>query len=63
MGIARNRAIDLLRGRQHHARQRERRSLGLPELPDRVWQDDMSDAVALHETVAAALRELTTGQR
>jgi RNA polymerase sigma-70 factor (ECF subfamily) len=61
MGIARNRAIDLLRSRSHRARVRERTAL-LPELPA-VLAMDPADAVAARRAVLDALRQLSEGQR
>jgi RNA polymerase sigma-70 factor, ECF subfamily len=62
MGITRNRAIDLLRGRQHQARLRENAPLpdtGLAE-PSTA---DASEEVVLRETVGRALAELSEPQR
>jgi RNA polymerase sigma-70 factor (ECF subfamily) len=61
MGIARNRAIDLLRSRPHQARLREREPLvGLVSEPA---QRDVADSVTLRLAVASALQELPIGQR
>jgi len=61
MGIARNRAIDLLRSRSHQARLREREPLvGLAREPA---QRDVTDSVTLRLAVASALQELPIGQR
>ncbi len=61
MGIARNRAIDLLRSRTHQARLREREPLmGLASEPA---QRDVSDSVTLRRAVASALQDLSIGQR
>ena len=62
LGITRNRAVDLLRGRQHQARLREREPLtepgrAEPETPDRT------DEVVLHAMVGQALTELSESQR
>lgn len=60
MGITRNRAIDLLRGRQHQARLRERTSL------DQSHGDAVPDAVhavVLRQVVGAALAALPPQQR
>ena len=62
LGIARNRAIDVLRGRQHQARLREREPL--PEPGD--WEPataDRSDEVVLYTLVGQALAELSEAQR
>ena len=61
MGIARNRAIDLLRSRPHQARLREREPLaGLTSEPA---QRDATDSVTLRRAVASALQGLPIGQR
>jgi RNA polymerase sigma-70 factor (ECF subfamily) len=61
MGIARNRAIDLLRSRPHQARLREREPLvGLASEPT---QRDVTDSVTLRLAVASALQVLPIGQR
>jgi len=62
MGIGRNRAIDILRGRQHQARLRERTPLPEdgqhePSTPDR------GEEVVLRATVVQALAELSLPQR
>ena len=62
LGIARNRAIDVLRGRQHQARMRERDPLpesgaGEPHV------SDSADEVALRAEVTQALAELSQSQR
>jgi len=61
MGIARNRAIDLLRSRTHQARLRERERLktGLPDSA----HTDTSNAVGLRRDVTSALGALSTVQR
>jgi RNA polymerase sigma-70 factor (ECF subfamily) len=59
-GIARHRAIDLLRGRQHQARLRERDTLS--EAAQRP-APETTDLMLLREAVNAALAELTTGER
>ncbi|PYM99775.1 MAG: RNA polymerase subunit sigma-70 [Candidatus Rokuibacteriota bacterium] len=61
MGIARNRAIDLLRSRSHQARMRER-TAPLPEIPTTLPRDPV-DAVVSRRAVLDALRELSEGQR
>ena len=61
MGIARNRAIDLLRSRSHQQRIRERaprpREAAVPPA------DELSGAVSERVTVLHALRALSDGQR
>ena len=59
MGIARNRAIDLLRSRSHQARLRERSG---PSRDAHV-SGHPGDAVALRRDVVAALEALPAGQR
>lgn len=61
MGIARNRAIDLLRSRSHQARMRER-TAPLSEIPMTLPRDPV-DAVVSRRAVLDALRELSEGQR
>src|SRR2546428_9734644 len=61
MGIARNRAIDLLPSRSHPARMRERTG-PLPEIPTTLPRDPV-DAVVSRRAVLDALRELSEGQR
>jgi RNA polymerase sigma-70 factor (ECF subfamily) len=63
MGITRNRAIDLLRGRQHQARLREQELL--PEAGARGGgrNDDPGHIVVVQQTVAAALQDLPPAQR
>ncbi len=63
MGVARNRAIDVLRGRQHQARLRERGTLADDPAPPEPSQSDESEAVALRYTIRGALAALSTGQR
>ncbi len=60
MGIARNRAIDLLRSRTHQQRMRER-TAALREAPA-VPPNDL-DAVATRVAVLHALQSLSDGQR
>lgn len=61
MGIARNRAIDLLRSRSHQARLREREPLaGFATGPA---QRDATDTIMLRRAVLNALQDLTIGQR
>ena len=61
MGIARNRAIDLLRSRSHQVRIRER-AAPLPEISAALSRDP-ADAVIARRAVLDALRELSNGQR
>jgi len=61
MGIARNRAIDLLRSRSHQARLRER-AAPPPEIST-THPRDPADTVVARRTVLDALRELSDGQR
>jgi RNA polymerase sigma-70 factor (ECF subfamily) len=63
MGIARNRAVDLLRSRQHQARLREGEALALPDDRGRLVQQDSSEAVLLRQVVRDALTALPTAQR
>jgi RNA polymerase sigma-70 factor (ECF subfamily) len=63
LGIARNRAIDLLRSRQHQARLRESTPLPDPERTDLPGEADTSEIVATRQTVTAALNALPTTQR
>jgi RNA polymerase sigma-70 factor, ECF subfamily len=61
MGIARNRAIDLLRSRPHQARLRERESLaGLASEPAQL---EASEDSMLRRAVTNALQGLPIGQR
>jgi RNA polymerase sigma-70 factor (ECF subfamily) len=63
MGIARNRAVDLLRSRTHQARLREQAPLtaGLPATqPVDPGTDDM---LALRRAILSALQALSAGQR
>lgn len=62
MGIARNRAIDVLRGRQHQARLREQGGELDPQLPD-PDQRPLAELAELRQSVAAALAELPAAQR
>lgn len=61
MGIARNRAIDLLRSRSHQARLREQQSLSsaTPASSER----DAADVTVLRRAVASALESLSAVQR
>jgi RNA polymerase sigma-70 factor (ECF subfamily) len=61
MGIARNRAIDLLRSRPHQARLRER-AWGGQRLED-VTEPDAADVIALRREIVNALGTLTPEQR
>ena len=61
MGIARNRAIDLLRSRSHQQRIRERATR--PHGAHAAPADDLSDAVSERVTVVHALQALPDGQR
>ena len=67
LGVTRNRAIDLLRGRQHQARLREREPLPLltadVEAFGRAEVQDVSDSVVLRQTVRAALDALPADHR
>lgn len=63
MGIARNRAVDVLRGRQHQARLRERTSLPEPDAPGEPHVADETDLIATGQVVAAAVRALPAAQR
>jgi RNA polymerase sigma-70 factor, ECF subfamily len=62
MGITRNRAISLLRGRQHHARLRER-SLPETETAGSPEQADECQALALQLSVRAAVDSLSTAHQ
>ena len=62
MGIARNRAIDLLRSRSHQARLREQEPLS-PRAAAVETADSDADAVGLRRSVLGALQALTTAQR
>jgi len=59
MGIARNRAIDLLRSRSHQARLREQEPLS----PQAQSTEAGADALGVRREVVEALRGLTTVQR
>jgi RNA polymerase sigma-70 factor, ECF subfamily len=63
MGIARNRAVDLLRSRSHQARLRERERLltGMPATEHS--RPDAPEALVLRRAVAHALQGLSIGQR
>jgi RNA polymerase sigma-70 factor (ECF subfamily) len=62
-GITRNRCIDVRRGRQAHARERERDELPSPDTLQEPGRADAAEVVALQLTVQAALNELTPPQR
>src|SRR6266446_446204 len=61
MGIARNRAIDLLRSRSHQARLREQEPLARGAHEPRA--PDTGEALLVRRTVTDALRDLATVQR
>jgi RNA polymerase sigma-70 factor (ECF subfamily) len=61
MGIARNRAIDLLRSRSHQARLREQQPLS--SAAPASGSLDAADAAALRRAVASALESLSPAQR
>lgn len=61
MGIARNRAIDLLRSRSHHARLREQEPLR--ERADELRAADTQDVLLVRRAVGEALRGLSAVQR
>lgn len=61
MGIARNRAIDLLRSRPHQARLREQEPLA--KLASEPAQRNAMDSLTLRRAVANALQELPIRQR
>lgn len=63
MGIARNRAIDLLRSRSHQARLREREPLAAEARVNEPAYPDTADVVVLRRAVANALAALPSGQR
>lgn len=63
LGITRNRAIDLLRSRQHHARLREQDRLPPPGALEEPGQPDASETIALRQAVGAALDALPARQR
>jgi RNA polymerase sigma-70 factor, ECF subfamily len=61
MGIARNRAVDLLRSRPHQARLRERQPAG--GTADQMVQPDAAETVGLRRAVTHALGGLSSVQR
>ena len=63
MGIARNRAIDLLRSRPHQARLREREPLAAGMRASELTHPDATDAGGLRRTVIDALQGLSAVQR
>src|SRR5262245_38975493 len=63
MGIARNRAIDLLRSRPHQARLREGKPLSGVARTEVPNQPDIGEAVTLRRAVASALESLPVAQR
>ena len=62
MGIARNRAIDLLRSRSHQARLREQERLS-PQTQSADAGDSGADVLGVRRQVVEALRGLTAVQR
>lgn len=63
MGVARNGAIDVLRGRQHRARLRETEALPPEGFPAEPRQADESDAILLRQTIGGAFEALSAVQR
>jgi RNA polymerase sigma-70 factor (ECF subfamily) len=63
MGIARNRAVDLLRSRSHQARLREQAPLVPEASAGGSPRPDATEALALRHAVAGALQGLTAAQR
>ncbi len=63
VGIGRNRAVDVLRSRQHQARLREGTALPESGTPGAPGVPDLSDAIATRDAVAASLACLTLPQR
>jgi RNA polymerase sigma-70 factor, ECF subfamily len=63
MGITRNRAIDLLRSRQHKARQREQGTLPEADVLGTQGAPDEAEAVLVRQAVAGALADLSLSQR
>jgi len=61
MGIARNRAVDVLRSRPHQARLREREPLATGT--HEAAQPDATDALATRRAVVNALQGLPVAQR
>lgn len=63
MGITRNRAIDLLRGRQHQARLREETTINEPPEHGDFVQKDTNEIILLRQVVSDALQSLPIAQR
>lgn len=63
IGIARNRAIDMLRSRQHKTRLRERTPLPEPGEADSFGVADETEAIATRQAVTDALSGLSMAQR
>jgi RNA polymerase sigma-70 factor, ECF subfamily len=63
IGIARNRAVDVLRSSQHQARLREQGSWALDGARERASDIDPLDRLALRQVVRSALDALPTVQR
>jgi RNA polymerase sigma-70 factor (ECF subfamily) len=63
MGITRNRAIDLLRSRQHKARQREQAALPDADTLGMQAAPDEAEAVVIRQVVTTALAALPRTQR
>jgi len=63
MGIARNRAVDLLRSRPHQARLREGTPLPAAPPASESGRPDTADAVVLRQAVVTALQGLSPVQR
>ena len=63
IGIARNRAIDLLRSRPHQARLRERKTLAGAARVSNPGPWDAADAIGLRRAIVNALEGLPIAQR
>ena len=63
MGIARNRAIDQLRSKQHRTRLRERTALPGPDDAFQPSNPDETEAIVTRQAVMAALAGLSRAQR
>jgi RNA polymerase sigma-70 factor (ECF subfamily) len=63
IGVARHRAIDLLRSRPHQARLREGRPLPAPERLAGPPEPDAGDSLLLRRAMTAALAALSPAQR
>lgn len=61
--IARNRAIDVLRSRQHRARLRENQPLPEPGQPGIPGESDATEVIVTRQAVMAALAALPPAQR